>query len=146
MANCMTLVRMVIAPTATSPPYFNRDELKQTEMMLSLACMTNVAVPRATQGRMTDFFSFILDTFNRSWVFFPQRKEMTQTQEIAWEITVASAPPFTPMPIAKIKIGSRMILITAPISTESIPVFAYPCVVMNIFIPSVIWTKMVPMA
>ena len=135
-----------MAPTATSPPYFNREELKQTEMMLSLACMTNVAAPRAIQGRMTGFFSFILDTFNRSWVFFPQRKESTQIQEAAWEITVASAPPLTPIPMAKMKIGSKMMLITAPISTESIPVFAYPWVVMNIFMPKVIWTKMVPMA
>ena len=35
---------------------------------------------------------------------------------------------------------------TAPISTVSMPVFAKPCAVMNAFIPSVSWTKIVPMA
>ena len=40
---------MVIAPTATSPPYFSREELKQMEMMLSLACMIKGATPSAMQ-------------------------------------------------------------------------------------------------
>ena len=51
MANCMTLVRIVMAPTAMSPPYLKREELKHTEMTLSLACMMNGARPRARQGQ-----------------------------------------------------------------------------------------------
>ena len=44
----MTLVRIVIAPTAISPPYFSREELKHTDITLSLACIINAAVPSAT--------------------------------------------------------------------------------------------------
>ena len=40
----MTLVRMVMAPTARSPPYFSSEVLKHTEITLSLACMTNRAL------------------------------------------------------------------------------------------------------
>ena len=43
-----------------------------------------------------------------------------------WEITVARAAPRTPMWNPKIKTGSRIMLEIAPISTESIPVFANP--------------------
>jgi hypothetical protein len=52
MANCITLVRIVIAPTAMSPPYASKEELKQTDITLSLACIIKVAVPRAMQGKM----------------------------------------------------------------------------------------------
>ena len=50
MANCITLVQMVMAPTATSPPYFSKEELKHTEIMLSLACITKGESPNATHG------------------------------------------------------------------------------------------------
>ena len=73
---------MVMAPTAMSPPYFKREELKQTVMMLSLACMMKVASPRAMQGRSSfgegerqPFLSFRM-------VFLPMRKQITQTQEM----------------------------------------------------------------
>ena len=59
---------------------------------------------------------------------------------------VASAAPCTPISKAKIKIGSRMIFMTAPMTTDIIPILANPCAVMNIFMPSVSWTKMVPIA
>ena len=71
---------------------------------------------------------------------------MTQTQEIPCEITVARAAPFTPMCMAKIKIGSSTILQIAPISTVFIPTLANPCAVIKAFMPSVSWTKTVPTA
>ena len=40
-----------MAPTAMSPPYPNNEELKQTEITLSLACIIKVAVPNAMQGK-----------------------------------------------------------------------------------------------
>ena len=43
-----------------------------------------------------------------------------------WLRTVASAAPFTPMPRTKIKIGSRMILITAPMTVVIILILAKP--------------------
>ena len=146
IANCITLVRIVIAPTAISPPYFWRELLKHTEITLSLACMINVATPRARQGRMIFGVSprFFFLIFRN--VLFPHRKLTTQIQESAWEMIVASAAPFTSISRPKIKIGSRMIFATAPISTESIPVFANPWAVINAFIPRVISTKIVPRA
>ena len=126
MANCMALVKIVIAPTAISPPYFNREELKQMEIMLSLDCMTKVAAPSATHGRITDGVSPILRRRIFRRVFLPVRKASTQMVEHAWERTVASAAPRTPMCMPKMKTGSRTMLQTAPISTESIPVFANP--------------------
>ena len=59
---------------------------------------------------------------------------------------VARAAPFTPMPSPKIKSGSRIILQTAPMVTVSILIFENPWAVMNMFMPSVIWTKIVPTA
>ncbi len=52
-----------MAPTAMSSPYFSSEELKHTEMTLSLACMMKVAVPQCyagqNQGRAeTDVFLF----------------------------------------------------------------------------------------
>ena len=46
--------------------------------------------------------------------FPPVRKNTTNTAETIWEITVAMAAPCTPIWKKKIKIGSRMILVTAP--------------------------------
>ena len=41
---------MVMAPTATSPPYFRREVLKQMFRMLSVNCMTKGAAPSAMAG------------------------------------------------------------------------------------------------
>ena len=140
----MALVKIVMAPTAISPPYFNRDELKQMEIILSLDCMTKVAAPSAIHGRMTDGVSPILHRRIFRRVLLPVRNVRTQMVEQAWEITVAIAAPRTPRFIPKMKTGSSTMLQTAPISTESIPVFAKPWAVMNMFMPSVSSTKTVP--
>ena len=146
IANCITLVRIVIAPTATSPPYLSSDELKQTETMLSLDCITNVESPKAIQG-VTYFkpvtrFSFLI----LSIVFLPVRNLTTQTQEMPCEIIVAKAAPRTPIFKPKIKIGSSTILQIAPISTVIMPSLAKPWAVINAFKPRVISTKIVPRA
>ena len=82
-----------MAPTAVSPPYFNREELKQTEITLSLACITKEDSPRARLGNMIRGISriFLGRIFKK--VFLPNRKRRTHAQEIAWERTVASAAP-----------------------------------------------------
>ena len=82
MANCMTLERIVMAPTAMSSPYFSREALKHMEITLSLACMINVAVPSATQGRMSFGASRMFSLFSRSSVFGPVRNRSSQIQEI----------------------------------------------------------------
>ena len=96
------------------------------EITLSLACMINTDTPSARQGRITFPFSsrYSLRIFQK--VFFPNRNASTQAQDIAWEMTVARAAPRTSIFSPKIKIGSKIILATAPIRTDSIPVFANP--------------------
>ena len=108
--------------------------------------MINVATPSARQGSMIWGVNprFFLLIFRN--VFFPHRKLTTQMQESACDMIVARAAPRTSMSNPKMKIGSRMIFATAPIRTESIPVFANPCAVIKAFMPSVISTKIVPRA
>ena len=47
---------------------------------------------------------------------------------------------------AKMKMGSRMMLQTAPMTVVSILVLAKPWAEMKAFMPRVSWTKMVPRA
>ena len=146
MQNCMTLVRIAMAPTAISPPYLWRDVLKQTEITLSVNCMMNGETPSPMLGRMTGAESFRFFTRIRRVLFFEVRKTRTHTKETACDRMVASAAPCTPMWKPKIKMGSRMMLQTAPMATVHIPVMAKPCALMNAFSPREIWTKIVPMA
>ena len=120
--------------------------MKQTESTLSLACMINVAVPRPTQGRMSRGLCRKFCTRSFRTLFLLNRNSTTHRHDTPCETMVASAAPRTPMPSLKIRIGSSTILHTAPISTVSIPSRAKPWAVMNAFMPSVSWTKTVPMA
>ena len=54
------------------------------------------------------------------------RKPTFHAALIAWEITVAMAAPCTPQPNTNMKIGSRTILITAPMTMESMAVLGFP--------------------
>ena len=146
MANCIMLVRIVIAPTAISPPYFSSDELKQTEITLSLACIMNVDSPNATQGSTSFGAAMRFSFLRRRIVFLPVRKYMTHTQEMPCEMTVASAAPRTPILSPKINIGSSVILAIAPIMTVHMLMFAKPCAVIKAFMPSVSCTNIVPAA
>ena len=120
--------------------------MKQTKITLSLDCMMKGARPSAMQGSTTEplmrKFSFLM----RSTVFLPQRKPTTHRQDTHWERMVARAAPFTPMCRAKIKMGSRTMLQTAPIATVSMPILAKPWAVIKAFMPKVSCTKIVPMA
>ena len=53
--------------------------------------------PRAMMGRSTFFFTLKNSgrIFNR--LFFPNKKERAQIQEIPWAMMVAMAAPLTPM-------------------------------------------------
>ena len=104
------------------------------------------ATPKASEGNST--FAFIRKLLMRSFniVCFPIRKRMTQTEEIPCDITVASAAPCTHISKTKISIGSKMILVIAPITTVSILILLKPCADIKAFIPSVSWTKIVPAA
>ena len=69
----------------------------------------------------------------------------TKAALIPWEMMVARAAPRTPMCSTNMRMGSRIMLQTAPMSTVSMPVRAYPWALMNAFKPRASWTKMVPM-
>ena len=88
MQNCITLVSIVIAPTAMSPPYFRREELKLRNRTLSVICMTNGDTPSAIElprilksGRRFEIRSL-------SMVFLPHRKRTTQKADTNCEIMV----------------------------------------------------------
>ena len=72
-----------MAPTAMSSPYFSSEELKHTEMTLSLACMMKVAVPSATQGKIRAGRKRTFSFFSRSRVLGPVRNRSTQIQDRA---------------------------------------------------------------
>ena len=76
--------------------------------------------------------------------FSLSRKPVTHAALSACEITVATAAPFTPIPRPKIKMGSRMIFATAPISTDSIAVPGLLWQMMKAFSPSASSTNKVP--
>ena len=75
---------------------------------------------------------------------FPHRKIITHAAEATWAITVAQAAPFTPILKAKMKIGSRIRLMTAPSTTVIIPIFPKPWALIKGFIPRLIITGIVP--
>ena len=135
---------IVMAPTATSPPKRERLLLKLMFRMLSVLSITKVEIPSPRQGRMVAASSFMLAGSSRSRVFRPLRKQSTHTALTAWLITVATAAPCTPMRNPKIRMGSRMMLQTAPTTVVIMLNLAKPWVVMNGFSPITIITKTVP--
>ena len=118
--------------------------MKLIESRLSVDSITKVEMPRLRHGRMIFGSSFIFALRRCRRVCFPVRKRRIQIAPTDWLSTVASAAPCTPIPRAKMKIGSRMMLMTAPITVVSMLIFAKPWVVMKGFMPSTIITKTVP--
>ena len=135
-----------MAPTAISPPYFNRFELKQTAITASVNCIINGERPSAIHGSIIFGLNLTFSFLIRSTDFSDVKNRITQIQETAWDKIVASAAPLTPILNPKIRIGSKIMLIMAPIATVYILVLAKPCVEIKAFIPSVICTNMVPSA
>ena len=106
--------------------------------------MIKGAIPRASTCPEWGVHSFKLGRLILRMVFFEQRKATTQTADTAWERMVARAAPCTPIPSPKMKMGSRMMLSTAPMRTVTIPVPANPWELMKAFIPRLVCTKRVP--
>ena len=110
----------------------------------SVDCMINGEIPSSSTGFKIAPSSFKYCFRIFSVLFLPHRKTTTHTADTVWLIMVASAAPDTPMWKPKIRIGSSTILITAPINTVIIPIFAKPWQVINWFNPSATCTEMVP--
>ena len=134
---CRILDTIVITEIYRSPPVTESTLLQQIVTRLLVSCMIKPAVPR-----LIIFFARLPQsrisspdrrrTFNS--VFF-RRKYRTNAAERICDNTVAIAAPRIPSPNTKIKTGSRIRLAIAPIATENIPVVAYPCALINGFIP-----------
>ena len=114
------------------------------DKILSVAIITKVDTPSARQGRMIRRCSGISLAQSFNFVRFPLRNFSTHRAPTAWLMMVAVAAPFTPIFSTKIKIGSRMMLHTAPITVVSILKAAKPCVVTKGFMPSTISTNTLP--
>ena len=115
------------------------------ERTLSVAIITKVETPSPRQGPMTFPTSGMFFTLRRSLVRLPVKKRSTHTAPTAWLMTVAVAAPRTPILRAKIRMGSRMMLHTAPITVVIMLNVAKPWVVTKGFMPITMSTKMVPM-
>ena len=119
-----------MAPTAMSPPYFSREELKHTVIRLSVDCMMKGEAPRARAGSTTWACGRRYAARRCHLVFFPVRNLSTHTADTAWDKMVARAAPWTPMPKAKMKMGSSTVFRMAPISTVFMPTTVKPWAVM----------------
>ena len=99
----------------------------------------SVTIAFTLTARSAIFFSR-----SRSTARWLVRNPSTHAAEQPWAITVAKAAPCTPIPAAKIKMGSSMILMIAPNPTVIIPIFPNPWDVIKGFIPRPIMTSTVP--
>ncbi|KAF5046046.1 hypothetical protein DSECCO2_474960 [anaerobic digester metagenome] len=120
----MRLDSIVIEPTARSPPYFCSDELKAMLSRLSVLCIMKGDTPSSNTGIMMDLFIFKLHFLILRLDFGPVRNFITQSDDSAWERTVANAAPFTPMLNPNMNMGSSTMFVTAPIITVSMLYFA----------------------
>ena len=100
--------------------------------------------PMATTGSSTLGLSrrYLRRIF--SLVRLPVRKASTQMADTAWAMMVASAAPWTPIFMPKIKMGSSTMFVTAPMITVSMEVVEKPWVVIKLFRAREIWTNTVP--
>ena len=126
MANCMILLSTVMAPTAMSPPYLSKEELKHTVIRLSVACMMKGDMPSARLGSTTLAWGRRFAARRRHLVLGPVRNFSTHTALTAWDKMVASAAPRTPMSKAKMNTGSSTVLSPAPMSTVFMPTTVNP--------------------
>ena len=93
---------------------------------LSVLCMINGEIPSPPICFTTSPFRRIFFAFSRITLFLEVKNLITHAALTAWEMIVARAAPFTPIPNTKINTGSRQILIIAPIKTESMAILASP--------------------
>ena len=114
------------------------------DRMLSVETMMKLDKPSPRQGRMIFPSSFIFRTFSFRMVCFPVRNFRIHTALTAWLRTVASAAPETPKFSTKMKMGSRMMLITAPMTVVIMLILAKPWVVTKVFMPITTSTNTLP--
>ena len=108
---------MVMEPTARSPPNFCRLELKEMESRLSVEIITKPEIPRARMPPTIRPSSFMPAGVIFRMDFLPRvRNSSTHRAPTAWLRTVARAAPRTPIFRPKMKMGSRTMLMPAPMT------------------------------
>ncbi len=100
-----------------SPPVRWSVEFKTMLKRLSVLCIIKGAVPSESIAAAIRISGERYSRRIRSFVLLPSRKAKAQIAEAACDITVARAAPLTPRSNPKIKMGSRRMLSTAPITT-----------------------------
>jgi len=108
------LKQIVIAVSASSPPYFKIIAFCKTPTRLMANCIINGAKPMARILPVISAFSFMCLTRNRSFVHFEEKYPITKTKDTNCDMIVAHAAPATPSLNTKMKIGSRIIFVSAP--------------------------------
>ena len=89
----MIVEKIVIVPTAISPPYLSRERLNAIDTKHSVNTIEQGESPNAKHGR-SSFISNLIYFFRTfKIVFFPHRKANTNTVDIACEIIVAKVAP-----------------------------------------------------
>ena len=126
----------------SAPPYRWRELFRAMITRLSVAMMRKGDNPKVSTCRM--IFAEYPWKVIRTGTFLDSSTAVTKAQDAAWERTVAAAAPATPMSSAKMKIGSRMMFITAPMTTVAMPKVENPWQMMNWFSPAASTENTVP--
>ena len=109
------------------PPNFCRTEFMTMMMTLSVASIRKGEIPSVRifctiTGENDCFFSNVI----LMGTFLPIKNKKAKVQDANCAITVAMAAPATFISNRKMKIGSNIILVTAPIKTVIIPTAGKP--------------------
>ena len=123
---------MSLSPSS-GPPQLCSTAFMEIIIMLSTKMMRKGEMP-VTSMRPTSLRLYRPKPM-RTGTLRPKSTPRTYTQLASWESTVATAAPATPMSKAKMKSGSSTMLSTAPSTTENMPFFAKPWLIMNWFMP-----------
>ena len=137
-------VNTVIIPTNKSPPNNCKVVLQATCTKKLVPCIIKFAVPNFIIDFVISHLILICCKCRRRLACLENKNFNTQQQEKNCEIIVAKAAPATPISITKIKIGSKIIFVIAPIIIDNIPILGKPCALIYPFIPEVIIEKIVP--
>ena len=118
---------MIKISPSEGPPNFCRTEFRTMIITLSVARIKKGEIPSVKifctiTGEKDCFFNNVI----LIGTFLPIKKQKAKAQDANCAITVAMAAPATFISNRKMKIGSNIILVTAPIKTVIIPTAGKP--------------------
>ena len=104
--------------TGSSAPYLRHILSTAAMENTMLICDKKLVMPSGRNARSSSPRSRKLPRCSRT-AFMCSRYAAASTAERIWPMTVATAAPIMPHPHGKMKMGSRMMLHTAPASSDS---------------------------